>query len=240
MIDIHILSVRDPRWSSADKQTIDCWIRTNTQQQELPFTASPDDPEPHGRDIYTRCVAGEFGLIKPPLSGQETLQAPSPELQDQPYLELEARMLQFIAEANKENNRQSFRSVVIVWAARIDEILKERLSAVPSNVPSNNERSLRFFGQRIQRAAELGLIDSRDQARCEHIQKIRNTAAHEWDFDLDSTDVMTSLTALYQADHADTVVFHLDLDFLIQQVYARSCAMLMMRLLHSTQPPQGD
>ncbi len=233
MIDIHILSVRDPRWSSADKQTIDCWIRTNTQQQELPFTASPDDPEPHGRDIYTRCVAGEFGPIKPPLSGQETLQAPSPELQDQPYLELEARTLQFIAEATKENNRQSFRSVVVLWAARIDELLQQRLLQV--NVPLK-----RTFGSHVSDAAKLGLIDDEVRKRCCTIKKIRNTAAHEWDFNIGSKDVLSSLIELYQADHADTVVFHHDLDFLIQQVYAPSCAMLMMRMLHSTQPPKGN
>ena len=31
----------------------------------IPFTASPDDPEAHGQDLYTRAVAGEFGGIAP-------------------------------------------------------------------------------------------------------------------------------------------------------------------------------
>lgn len=31
----------------------------------IPFTASPDDSEPLGRDLYARAVAGEFGPIAP-------------------------------------------------------------------------------------------------------------------------------------------------------------------------------
>ena|SRR5690554_1597465 len=31
----------------------------------LPFTATSDDFEPHGRDIHARIVAGEFGAITP-------------------------------------------------------------------------------------------------------------------------------------------------------------------------------
>jgi hypothetical protein len=30
---------------------------------EVPFGASPADTEPHGRDLYARAVAGEFGAI---------------------------------------------------------------------------------------------------------------------------------------------------------------------------------
>lgn len=31
----------------------------------IPFTASPNDPEKHGRDIYTKAEAGEFGPVAP-------------------------------------------------------------------------------------------------------------------------------------------------------------------------------
>ena len=42
----------------------------------LPFTASPDDVEPHGRDLYARAVAGEFGPVAPadPAQTEETAQ----------------------------------------------------------------------------------------------------------------------------------------------------------------------
>lgn len=31
----------------------------------IPFTASPDDVEPHGRELYERAQAGEFGQVQP-------------------------------------------------------------------------------------------------------------------------------------------------------------------------------
>lgn len=31
----------------------------------IPFTATPDDVEPHGREIYRRAAAGECGPILP-------------------------------------------------------------------------------------------------------------------------------------------------------------------------------
>jgi hypothetical protein len=30
----------------------------------IPFTASKDDPEPHGREIYRRAMSGDYGEIK--------------------------------------------------------------------------------------------------------------------------------------------------------------------------------
>lgn len=33
--------------------------------EPVPFTASPDDPEPHGVELYNRARAGEFGEIAP-------------------------------------------------------------------------------------------------------------------------------------------------------------------------------
>lgn len=31
----------------------------------IPFTASPDDPEPLGRELYAKAIAGDFGDIAP-------------------------------------------------------------------------------------------------------------------------------------------------------------------------------
>lgn len=39
---------------------------------EVPFTASPDDSEPHGREIYARCIAGDFGYIAPYVAPQKS------------------------------------------------------------------------------------------------------------------------------------------------------------------------
>ncbi len=39
---------------------------------ELPFGSSPHDPEWHGRDLYARALAGEFGPIAPYVAPVET------------------------------------------------------------------------------------------------------------------------------------------------------------------------
>lgn len=122
MIKIEILSVRNPQWASKDGSAINCWIRTNTLVEEVPFTASKHDPEPHGREVYARCLAGEFGNIAP----MEPKTAWKPMLQSK--LPPEYRRLErFFLEANQENNRKSFRSVVIVWGSLLDNLLDEML-----------------------------------------------------------------------------------------------------------------
>jgi hypothetical protein len=42
---------------------IDLTIKWDLINEERPFTASPHDCEAHGRDIYAKATAGEFGVI---------------------------------------------------------------------------------------------------------------------------------------------------------------------------------
>ncbi|MBU1397098.1 MAG: hypothetical protein KKE84_13295 [Gammaproteobacteria bacterium] len=233
MIKIEILSVRNPQWASEDGSAINCRIRTNTLVEEVPFTASKHDLEPHGREIYARCLAGEFGDIAP----MEPKSAREPMLQSKlppEYLLLE----RFLLEANQENNRKSFRSVVIVWGSLLDNLLdemleREALRAAVAGKPVG--KPPQTFNGRIERALQVGLIDQDDARKCHHIRCIRNVAAHDWKFSLASTDVLPSFRALYETDHSQTLVFHKDLDFLVQQVYSASCAMLVMRFMRLPQ-----
>jgi hypothetical protein len=52
-------------YSSEDGSTIDCIIKFDTVAQELPFTASINDVEEHGRAIYQSCIDGVWGAISP-------------------------------------------------------------------------------------------------------------------------------------------------------------------------------
>lgn len=68
-----LTSVTNPRWANAEHTMIDCQITTSQFGDEvLPFTASPDDVEAHGRKIYADIVAGEYGpigeFVPPPAS----------------------------------------------------------------------------------------------------------------------------------------------------------------------------
>lgn len=57
LTNIHTL-----RWVDAAHTMIDL-IGTHPVYGEIPFGASPNDGEAHGRDIFARAVAGEFGPI---------------------------------------------------------------------------------------------------------------------------------------------------------------------------------
>jgi len=46
-----------------DDQTIDMLVKFDHMDEEVWFTASPDDPEPHGKELYQRAINGEFGEI---------------------------------------------------------------------------------------------------------------------------------------------------------------------------------
>lgn len=65
MLQSTLTSLKNPRWADAEHTAIDCEITTSQFGDEvLPFTASPNDVEPHGRSIFAKLVAGVFGNIE--------------------------------------------------------------------------------------------------------------------------------------------------------------------------------
>ena len=44
-------------------ESLDLVVKFDHLDFEVPFTARADDPEPHGRDLYARAMAGEFGEV---------------------------------------------------------------------------------------------------------------------------------------------------------------------------------
>ena len=58
-----IVSVTNPQWANAQHTTINVTARFAEIDEDLPFTANPLDTEAHGREIFARASAGEFGLI---------------------------------------------------------------------------------------------------------------------------------------------------------------------------------
>lgn len=229
MIKTEILSVRYPQWANEDCTAINCLVRTNSLRQEVPFTATPYDSETHGRQIFDRCLAGEFGEIAP----MESKPSKQPLLQSvQPGENY--RLEKFLLEANRENSSQSFRSVVIVWGSLLDNLLDEMLGVEALRASAAGEtvgKPPRTLNDRIKKALNASCIDQEEADRCHHIRKIRNAAAHDWELSLATEDVLPSLRALHEADHSKLLVFHEDLEFLLQQVYSSSCAMLVMKFI---------
>lgn len=229
MVKTEILSVRNPKWADENCTAINCLVRTNTLHQEVPFTASPSDSEAHGRETFARCLAGEFGEVAPmgPKLSKYPPSQPEPPAE---YLRLE----RFLLEANRENSRKSFRSVVIVWGSLLDNLLDRILEAEALHASATGEvrgKPPRTLDARIKRALCEDLIDQEDADRCHHIRRIRNAAAHEWDLSLATEEVLSSLRALHELDHSELLLFHEELEFLIQQVYSASCGMLVMKFI---------
>ena len=67
-----VLSVREPVWANAQHTAIDCRLHISAYSEELPFTASPNDVEEHGREIFRKCMIGEFGEILPYITPRYT------------------------------------------------------------------------------------------------------------------------------------------------------------------------
>ncbi|WP_429067086.1 tail fiber assembly protein [Aeromonas bestiarum] len=61
---IEVLSALHPRHYAADPDSITLDVRFAHLPEQVQFTARKDDPEEHGRELYSRAVFGEFGDIE--------------------------------------------------------------------------------------------------------------------------------------------------------------------------------
>ncbi|EPK8588167.1 phage tail assembly chaperone [Pluralibacter gergoviae] len=64
-----VTDARHPRWSDASRRTITLdvlfgWCRESGTY--IPFTASPDDGEVHGRRLFADAQTGKYGEVAPP------------------------------------------------------------------------------------------------------------------------------------------------------------------------------
>lgn len=59
-------TIKNPKWSNPEQTTIDCEVNFNHLNEEfVPFTANPNDIYPYCKEIFDRCVSGEFGPVAP-------------------------------------------------------------------------------------------------------------------------------------------------------------------------------
>ena len=70
-------TVLNPRWGDLAQTMIDVDVNfDHLPETSVAFTAISDDVEPHGVEIYNRCIAGDFGTIAaytppPTLTGED-------------------------------------------------------------------------------------------------------------------------------------------------------------------------
>lgn len=66
-----VKSAREPQWNDAEHTSLNLRVtfeETADSLGEMPFTASPADNGGHGRDLFARAVALEFGPVLEPSS----------------------------------------------------------------------------------------------------------------------------------------------------------------------------
>lgn len=59
---MQIKNVKTPQWANAEHTMINVVLDADAYV-DIPFSASPDDVEAHGREIFSDAVAGKFGTI---------------------------------------------------------------------------------------------------------------------------------------------------------------------------------
>lgn len=57
-----VIQAKNPQWANAEKTQIDLTV-TFEGLGEMPFTADPADSMEHGRSLFDRAYAGEFGPV---------------------------------------------------------------------------------------------------------------------------------------------------------------------------------
>lgn len=55
----------DPVYANATGTEIDMMVKFVEMANVLPFTATPEDPMPYGRELYANALTGKYGPIAP-------------------------------------------------------------------------------------------------------------------------------------------------------------------------------
>ena len=77
-MEIEVINATNPRHLAGDQDSITLDVRFSHLEEIVEFTARRGDTEPHGRELYSRAVFGEFGdivVIPQPQPTEEEQQA---------------------------------------------------------------------------------------------------------------------------------------------------------------------
>jgi hypothetical protein len=76
-----VKTVTNPVWANIEHTMIDCEVVfSHLGEMPVPFTASKNDPEAYGRELFARLEIGEFGQVAEYVPPPE----PSPDAQEPP------------------------------------------------------------------------------------------------------------------------------------------------------------
>lgn len=207
-----------------DPDRLNCWVKFNHCKHDLPYSATATDSEPHGRGLYARLRAGEFGEILPmgSFSGVSRAVVSSREIGLTP--ETVAFLVQGLEEANLENSCGTPRGIVLVWSALLEIALSE---VIRSRLPGDT--AIVTLGGKIEELRKRGLLsDVDDYEDLKAIKDIRNHAAHNLRFSRfehlrENKAAFKGYTRLY-AGYAEAMYHEVgDLLFIARFVFSVSC-----------------
>lgn len=212
--------------------SLDCTVKFNHCRIEVPFTAMATDTEAHGRSLYKRLRAGDFGKIHPKGSFARVSSAATSPREISLSQQSINFMFQGIQEGNLENSRGTPRGIVLVWSALLEVALGELIrSRLPGDAVSKT------LGGKIHQLKEKGVLsDAEDCKDLIAIKNIRNHAAHNLRFSRfehlqDDKKAFESYSALY-AGYAQAMYHEVsDLLFVARFVFSPSCLASIERVL---------
>jgi hypothetical protein len=240
LVDIKILGVRNPRWENAT--SIYCEVIAAHWNGWLPFSASLNDPEPHGRQLYEDLVSGVHGPIATALAVE------TPErLEDDAgggLAKFWPDADEFLREANAENARGTSRGMCLVWTAMVEIALREKLPAYLAErgkkfsdfrKPDGKKYGTGFYD--VIEVAEACELINADTARHLHILRdVRNVCAHQWRLDFSNPEVaklLPKFEVLRDELFPSLIISH-DFEFLIRMLVTSTSAKIVGELLYSS------
>lgn len=242
---IEVISVSDPVWSNEQCTQINCRVRTSAYSEELPFTASPNDPEAHGRKIFRRCVSGDYGEIQP-YEERASQEKERGEGLPPDWAFAGPEVHEFLREANLENTRNSPRAIGLIWGSMLETMFNSfienqlvRRCGEPKvlTYQKSGKKCGDTFEARIKGALSQGMIGHDLSCHLHAIQEIRNRCAHEWRLNFSNPKVADLKGEFDVLRKAYNPTFQLD-DFesLIKLVFSLSCCEIMIQLANRSIP----
>jgi len=246
-----VLSVREPAWANPEQSAILLWLVTDAMDAELPFSADPNDVEILGRELFSRCIAGEFGAIAQFDASRsyvvnQTVNMPS--YFDKSFLFYFDKLGTFFEESNVEVASGSVRGICLVNACMVETVVKRLVQALRKKNNLSEAESAKMIQKRVWRnnfesqnlmLEALGCVDRSQFEALDAIRKIRNEFSHQWRLSFADEAWKAKVLPLFDTlrvarnDGIPLPEFNLieDLDFLTRMIFASACFGLVYHLL---------
>ena len=177
---MNIIEAKNPKYIAADKKIIQLEVKFEELQDMgfLPFGATEDDVEAHGRELYRRALSGEFGEIEEFVRDLETERANklselSTAFEDASEMAHLTSSLGFEIDANETANRDIEGLTLVMsdtdttmfcdYNNEFHEVTKAQLETMRREIVANSQRLYQIkwrYRSLIEAAATVDELDT--------------------------------------------------------------------------------